>query len=287
MTYRESIELGEKILAAANIEDARNDAWLLLAMVCKIDHTYYYMHIDEEMGEEQIREFESVIKKRSERVPLQYITGEQEFMGLTFHVNSHVLIPRLDTETLVEAVLRQIRPGMKIMDMCTGSGCVLISILKHSHGVTGFGYDISKQALKCAKENARLNDVPAVFEKSNLFEDVMERGFDMIVANPPYISTDEILTLMPEVSQFEPVSALDGHEDGLYFYRELIRRCADYLKPDGYVFFEIGYNQGEAVSAMLREAGYVDVRIMQDLAHKDRVVTACFQGGQQNPAENA
>lgn len=287
MTYRESIELGEKILATANIEDARNDAWLLLAMVCKIDHTYYYMHIDEEMSDEQIREFESVIKKRSERVPLQYITGEQEFMGLTFHVNSHVLIPRLDTETLVEAVLRQIRPGMKIMDMCTGSGCVLISILKHSHGVTGFGYDISKQALKCAKENARLNDVPAVFEKSNLFEDVMERGFDMIVANPPYIPTDEILTLMPEVSQFEPVSALDGHEDGLYFYRELIRRCADYLKPDGYVFFEIGYNQGEAVSAMLREAGYTDVRIMQDLAHKDRVVTACFQGGQQNPAENA
>lgn len=287
MTYRESIELGEKILATANIEDARNDAWLLLAMVCRIDHTYYYMHIDEEMGDEQIREFELVIKKRSERVPLQYITGEQEFMGLTFHVNSHVLIPRLDTETLVEAVLRQIRPGMKIMDMCTGSGCVLISILKHSHGVTGFGYDISKQALKCAKENARLNEVPAVFEKSNLFEDVMERDFDMIVANPPYIPTDEILTLMPEVSQFEPVSALDGHEDGLYFYRELIRRCADYLKPDGYVFFEIGYNQGEAVSAMLREAGYTDVRIMQDLAHKDRVVTACFQGGQQNPAENA
>lgn len=287
MTYRESIELGEKILAAANIEDARNDAWLLLAMVCRIDHTYYYMHMDEEMGEEQIREFELVIKKRSERVPLQYITGEQEFMGLTFHVNSHVLIPRLDTETLVEAVLRQIRPGMKIMDMCTGSGCVLISILKHSHGVTGFGYDISKQALRCAKENARLNEVPAVFEKSNLFEDVMERGFDMIVANPPYIPTDEILTLMPEVSQFEPVSALDGHEDGLYFYRELIRRCADYLKPDGYVFFEIGYNQGEAVSEMLREAGYEDVRIMQDLAHKDRVVTACLKGGQQNPAENA
>ncbi|MCH5332927.1 MAG: peptide chain release factor N(5)-glutamine methyltransferase [Agathobacter sp.] len=287
MTYREAMELGEKILGKADIEDAKNDAWLLLAMACKIDHTYYYMHMDEEMGEEQFREFESVIKKRSERVPLQYITGEQEFMGLTFHVNSHVLIPRQDTETLVEAALRQIRPGMKIMDMCTGSGCVLISILKHSHGVTGFGYDISKQALKCAKENARFNDVPAVFEKSNLFEDVMERDFDMIVANPPYIPTDEIMTLMPEVSQFEPVSALDGHEDGLFFYREMIRRCADYLKPDGYVFFEIGFDQGEAVSAMLREAGYEDVRIMQDLAHKDRVVSACFKGGQQEAAENA
>lgn len=278
MTYRESIELGEKILGMAGIEDARNDAWLLLAMVCRIDHTYYYMHMDEEMSEEHIREFESVIKKRSERVPLQYITGEQEFMGLTFHVNPHVLIPRVDTETLVEAALRLVRPGMKIMDMCTGSGCVLISILRHSHGVTGFGYDISKQALKCAKDNARLNDVPTVFEKSNLFEDVMERDFDMLVANPPYIPSADIVTLMPEVAQFEPPGALDGHEDGLFFYRELTRDCADYLKPGGYVLFEIGYNQGEAVSAMLKGIGCEDVCVTQDLARRDRVVSGRMPG---------
>lgn len=278
MTYREAIELGEKILRAADIVDAKNDSWLLLAMACKIDHTYYYMHMDEEMTQEQLREFESVTKKRAERVPLQYITGEQEFMGLVFHVNSSVLIPRQDTETLVEAALRQVRPGMKVMDMCTGSGCVLISILRHSHGVTGFGYDISKQALICAKENARLNEVSAVFERSNLFDDVMERDFDIIVANPPYIPTDEIVKLMPEVSQFEPTVALDGHEDGLYFYRKLAEKCADYLKPQGYVFFEIGYDQGEAVSELLFAAGYSDVRVLQDLAHNDRVVMGRRKG---------
>lgn len=272
MTYREAIRKGEQQLMTAGIAEAKNDAWLLLAMVCKIDHTFYYMHMDEEMTEEQQREFGSVLNKRAERVPLQYITGEQEFMGLTFRVNSSVLIPRQDTETLVEAALKQVRPGMKVMDMCTGSGCVLISILRHSHGVTGFGYDISKQALNVAKENARLHDVAAVFERSNLFDEVMEREFDMIVANPPYIPSAEIVTLMPEVSQFEPLSALDGHEDGLFFYREMVKKCGGYLKPGGRVLFEIGCGQGEAVSAMLKYAGCSDVRIVQDLAHRDRVV---------------
>ena len=126
MTYREAIVSGEKNLQDAGITDARNDAWLLLAMACKIDHTYYYMHMDEEMPEEMQHEFEVLIKKRAERVPLQYITGEQEFMGMTFHVNSSVLIPRQDTETLVEEALKIARPGMKVLDMCTGSGCVLV-----------------------------------------------------------------------------------------------------------------------------------------------------------------
>ena len=150
MTYREAIVLGEKNLQQADIADAKTDSWLLLAIACKIDHTYYYMHIDEEMSEEQVREFEVLIRKRAERVPLQYITGEQEFMGLTFHVNSNVLIPRQDTETLVEEALKVIKPGMKVMDMCTGSGCVLISILKNAHDVEGIGYDISKQAINVA-----------------------------------------------------------------------------------------------------------------------------------------
>ncbi|MCM1106218.1 MAG: peptide chain release factor N(5)-glutamine methyltransferase [Blautia sp.] len=272
MTYREAIAQGEQKLNQVGIVEAKNDAWLLLAMVCKIDHTFYYMHMDEEMTEEQLREFRSVISKRAERVPLQYITGEQEFMGLSFHVNSNVLIPRQDTETLVEAALKQVRPGMKIMDMCTGSGCVLISILRHSHGVTGFGYDISKQAIKVAKENARRHDVAAVFERSNLFDEVVERDFDMIVANPPYIPTAEIISLMPEVSQFEPVKALDGHEDGLFFYKEMLKECANYLKPQGSVLFETGCEQGALVSAMLKYAGYSDVRIVKDLAHRDRVV---------------
>lgn len=272
MTYREAIVLGESILREADIVDAKTDSWLLLAMACKIDHTYYYMHIDEEMTEEQAREFEVLIKKRAERVPLQYITGEQEFMGLTFHVNSNVLIPRQDTETLVEEALKVVRPGMKIMDMCTGSGCVLISILKNAHDIEGIGYDISKQAINVAKENAKLNEVPAVFERSDLFEDVVENDFDVIVSNPPYIPTDVIATLMPEVAEFEPREALDGKGDGLYFYSKILEQCKNYMKPDGYVLFEIGCTQGDSVSTMMRLAGFSEVHVIKDLARNDRVV---------------
>ncbi len=272
MTYREAIVLGEKNLQQADIADAKTDSWLLLAMACKIDHTYYYMHIDEEMSEEQVREFEVLIKKRAERVPLQYITGEQEFMGLTFHVNSNVLIPRQDTETLVEEALKVIKPGMKVMDMCTGSGCVLISILKNAHDVEGIGYDISKQAINVAKENAKFNEVPAVFERSDLFEDVVENDFDVIVSNPPYIPTDLVATLMPEVSQFEPREALDGKGDGLYFYSKILEQCKNYMKQDGYILFEIGCEQGDAVSTMMRLAGFSEVHVIKDLARNDRVV---------------
>ena len=272
MTYREAIVLGEKNLQQADIADAKTDSWLLLAMACKIDHTYYYMHIDEEMSEEQVREFDVLIRKREERVPLQYITGEQEFMGLTFHVNSNVLIPRQDTETLVEEALKVIKPGMKVMDMCTGSGCVLISILKNAHDVEGIGYDISKQAINVAKENAKFNEVPAVFERSDLFEDVVENDFDVIVSNPPYIPTDLVATLMPEVSQFEPREALDGKGDGLYFYSKILEQCKNYMKQDGYILFEIGCEQGDAVSTMMRLAGFSEVHVIKDLARNDRVV---------------
>ena len=125
MTYREAILLGESILQKAKIVDAKNDAWLLLAMACSIDHTYYYVHMDEEMSQEQIREYQALLSKRAERIPLQYIVGEQEFMGLKFRVNSNVLIPRQDTETLVEEALKVIEPGMRVLDMCTGSGCII------------------------------------------------------------------------------------------------------------------------------------------------------------------
>lgn len=271
MKYREAMQEGEKILQEAGIVDAKNDAWLLLAMVCKVDHTYYYMHMEEELMPEQQDEYRVVIRKRAEHVPLQYITGEQEFMGLPFKVNSNVLIPRQDTETLVEEALKVIRPGMKVLDMCTGSGCILISILKNVLNVEGVGCDISKQALIVAKENAKLNNVVATFERSDLFDHVTET-FDVIVSNPPYIRTEEIATLMPEVCQFEPVGALDGKEDGLFFYRKMIAESSKYLNPEGMILFEIGYDQGQDVSLMLKEAGYQDVQIVKDLARNDRVV---------------
>lgn len=271
MTFREAIEKGEKSLKYVGIMDAKTDAWLLLTMACKIDHTYYYMHMDEDMTQEQAHEFASLIDKRCERIPLQYITGEQIFMGLPFTVNSNVLIPRQDTETLVEEALKIVKPEMKILDMCTGSGCVLISILKNVVNVEGYGYDISKQAIIVAKENAKKNGVTATFEHSDLFENVSEK-FDIIVSNPPYIRTDELHTLMPEVAEFEPRIALDGKEDGLYYYRKMIAECTDYLKLGGYLLFEIGHDQGRAVSDMMTYARFEKVNVVKDLAGNDRVV---------------
>lgn len=271
MTFREAISFGEEKLNIAGIEDAKNDAWLLLTYVCKIDRTYYYVHMDEQMSAEQVAEYESVLNKRAEHVPLQYITGMQEFMGLPFHVNDAVLIPRQDTETLVEEALKVVRPGMKVLDMCTGSGCILISILKNVVDVEGFGYDISKQSINVAKENAKLNNVTATFERSDLFEEVTDT-FDVIVSNPPYIPTDVIGGLMPEVAMFEPMQALDGKEDGLHFYRRIIEVASNYLNPNGMLLFEIGHDQGEAVSSLMKEAGYKEVRVVKDLAENDRVV---------------
>ena len=271
MTYKQAEQKGEQLLQAAGVMDAKIDAWLLLEMVAKIDRSFYFTHTDEEVDPEVLTEYERVVEKRAEHVPLQYITGEQECMGMTFHVNSNVLIPRQDTETLVEQALKGVKPGMHILDMCTGSGCVLISILKNAPGTTGLGCDVSKQALIVAKENAKRNDVSAEFERSDLFENVIDK-FDMIVSNPPYICTDIIPTLMPEVAQFEPLIALDGKEDGLYFYRRIVSESKEYLNESGMLLFEIGYDQGQEVSDMMKEAGFSDVCVIKDLARNDRVV---------------
>ena len=272
MTYRETVNLGEKVLSMADIAEAKTDAWLLLEMVCKIDRSFYYLQMEEEMPEEQMSEYQIALRKRAEHVPLQYIVGETEFMGLKFKVNSSVLIPRQDTETLVEEALKVVRPGMRVLDLCTGSGCVIVSILHNVSDVEGYAVDISKQALNVAKENARLNDVPVLFEHSDLFDHV-PGTFDVIVSNPPYICTDEIAKLMPEVRDFEPMEALDGKEDGLYFYRKIIGQCKQYLNPEGHLLFEIGYDQGQKVSALMREIGFHDVQVIKDLARNDRVVT--------------
>ena len=272
MTYRELISRGEKVLELAGVADVKTDAWLLLEMVCKIDRNFYYMHMDEDVSEIELKEYEIAIRKRAEHIPLQYIIGETEFMGLKFKVNSSVLVPRQDTETLVEEALKVVSPGMRVLDMCTGSGCIIVSILHNVSKVEGFAVDISKQALNVAKENAKLNEVSVLFERSDLFDNVTGT-FDVIVSNPPYIPTEEIEKLMPEVKTFEPMEALDGKEDGLYFYRKIVAKCGDYLNPGGHILFEIGHDQGEAVSALLKEAGFAMVRVIKDLAGNDRVVT--------------
>ena len=272
MTYREAIHLGEKVLSIAGVPDVNTDAWLLFEYVAKIDRNYYYTYIDEEITEQTLAEYECALKKRAERIPVQYITGETEFMGLPFKVNSNVLIPRQDTETLVEEALKVIRPGMKVLDMCTGSGCIIISIMHFAKEIEGFASDISRHAINLAKENAKMNNVSVTFETGDLFDHI--RGnYDVIVSNPPYIRTEEIPKLMPEVQNFEPVQALDGKEDGLYFYRRIIEEAKEYLNPNGFLLFEIGYDQGKEVPELMENAGYKNVKVIKDLAGNDRVVS--------------
>ena len=271
MIYREALQMGEQRLIQAGIAEGRNDAWLLLGMVCRMERSFYFLHMEEEMPEEELKEYEIALNKRAERVPLQYIVGETEFMGLKFKVNSGVLIPRQDTETLVEEALKIVRPGMRVLDLCTGSGCIIVSILHNTVDVEGCAVDISKQALNVAKENARMNDTAVLFERSDLFDNVTGR-FDLIVSNPPYIPTGELVGLMPEVRDFEPPEALDGKEDGLYFYRRIVAECSAYLKPGGWLLLEIGYDQGESVRALMEDAGFSGVRVVKDLAHNNRVV---------------
>ena len=272
MTYREAIHLGEKVLSIAGVPDVKTDAWLLFEYVAKIDRNYYYTYIDEEITEQTLAEYECALKKRAERIPVQYITGETEFMGLPFKVNSNVLIPRQDTETLVEEALKVIRPGMKVLDMCTGSGCIIISIMHFAKEIEGFASDISRHAINLAKENAKMNNVSVTFETGDLFDHI--RGnYDVIVSNPPYIRTEEIPKLMPEVQNFEPVQALDGKEDGLYFYRRIVEEAKEYLNPNGFLLFEIGYDQGKEVPELMENAGYKNVKVTKDLAGNDRVVS--------------
>ena len=271
MQYRELYRMGKDRLMEAKIPEAELDARLLLEEVCGTDRNDLLVHGDKEVPPEQCDRYVEYIQRRQKREPLQQITGYQEFMGLRFKVTPDVLIPRQDTETLVEEVMRYLHDGMHLLDMCTGSGCILLSLLKYSNDCEGTGCDISEKALKVAEENAEMLSLNASFVQSNLFENISGK-YEFIVSNPPYIPTGVIPTLMEEVRDHEPVSALDGREDGLYFYREIVEKAGEYLYPGGMLFFEIGYDQAEKVSSLMREAGYQEVTVCKDLAGLDRVV---------------
>ncbi len=347
-TYKQCCVWGYETLNAAGIGDARIDARLLLEYVCGTTQHDMILHGDREVDEAKREQYEACILKRAERIPLQHITGVQSFMGFDFRVNEHVLIPRQDTEILVETALGILQPGMRILDMCTGSGCILLSLLAlgerrcmcqkaedavqcenrdaqwhESIGaeqptIIGIGADISAEALKVARQNAQEiskqcgRAISAEFVESDLFrafvtgrnvcsdaraeydglpEPVMmaecehspehlpeqaamaeRESFDMIVSNPPYIASAVIDTLEPEVRLHEPMSALDGTADGLYFYRRIVTESRAYLKKGGSLLFEIGYDQGEAVKALMEAAGFRKVTVKQDYAGLDRVV---------------
>lgn len=281
MNYRECFEKGKSALAEAGIEEADLEARLLLEHVCGTNRNDLLAHGDREVLPEQETGYLSLLDKRAQRIPLQHLTGVQDFMGLEFDVNEHVLIPRQDTEILVEEALRELRDGMDILDMCTGSGCILISLLRYSNDCTGLGVDLSEEALSVAEGNARKLLAPEEqvrFLKSDLFEKV-DGMYDMIVSNPPYIPSGVIPSLMPEVREHEPLGALDGREDGLYFYHRITEECRKYLKPGGMLFYEIGYDQGAAVSGILSREGFGEVQVIKDYAGLDRVVSGVLRHG--------
>lgn len=273
--YRE----GKEQLELSGVPDADLDAWYLLEFVTGISKARYYGNPEAGMEEEEVLRYRDVIRQRAERIPLQHITGEQEFMGFSFQVNEHVLIPRQDTETLVEEALGVLKPKMEILDLCTGSGCILLSLLKLGEkrgiaGLKGTGADISREALKVAKENGRWLEIPGdqlAWVRGDLFEK-LEGPFDLLVSNPPYIPSGELSGLQEEVRLHDPALALDGHEDGLYFYRRIAAEAGKYLRDGAFLMLEIGWDQGEAVRGLLEAAGYREVEVKKDLSGNDRVV---------------
>ena len=353
--WADVLNYGKKILKNAGIVEADLDAWYLFEQIFGISRAQYFLcarenivgstaqkiAVQEQHGDllesgnalecaelwlkEKLSAYEHALKKRAARIPLQQIIGQQEFMGLSFFVNEHVLIPRQDTETLVELVLQEQKDkDISILDMCTGSGCIAVSLKKLGGYAHVEGADISEESLKVAKRNSEEilenNDVNndavssrteqiqnctnltnnqnkqdnsedrmvsevrtmpqtgVTFRRSDMFSAFPEtERFNVIVSNPPYIPSAVIEELEPEVRDHEPRGALDGTADGLYFYRILAEECAKHLTPGGYVYFEIGYDQGAAVKELLDIHGFKDTRVIQDLTGKDRVVCGTWQ----------
>lgn len=277
MEYGALYRLGVEKLKEAQIKEAELDARLLLEEVCGTNRNDLLVHEKNPVSEENYNCYVNYIEKRSRHIPLQHILGYQEFMGLHFIVTPDVLIPRQDTETLVEEVMRFLHDGMRILDVCTGSGCILLSLLKYSNDCIGTGCDLSEKAVLVAEENARALGISAEFVQSDLFKNITGR-YEMIVSNPPYIASEEIPSLMEEVREHDPLMALDGGKDGLHFYREIIKQAGDYLYPGGMLFFEIGCGQAADVSGYMRQAGYQDITICKDLSGLDRVVSGVYKG---------
>ncbi len=272
MNYKQALDKGILLLENEGIEDAKIDAWYLLSYVSGMKKAEYFLKQNDTADELILFKYKEALLKRASHIPLQHITGEQEFMGLSFWVNENVLIPRQDTETLVEEALKVIPSGSHVLDLCTGSGCVIISLVVHGQGLSGVGIDVSEEALAVARENGeRLVGSKVDFAPGNIWDGVTGR-FNAIVSNPPYIRTKDILNLSVEVKDHEPRIALDGAEDGLYFYRHIVGHAKEYLKEKGWLLVEIGYDQGEDVYELFVANGFKDVEIIKDLAGNDRVV---------------
>lgn len=278
MTIKEAINQAVIMLKNENIEAPKNKARMLLEATLKKSKEYLIIYDTKEITSQERETYVKNVKRLILGEPLQYITGKQEFMKLNFLVTKDVLIPRQDTEILVEEVIKIAKniENPMILDLCTGSGAIAVSLAKNIENARIFATDVSSKALEIAKKNANLNGVKNNIEfiASNLFKKIKKLKFDIIVSNPPYIETDEIVKLPKDV-QNEPREALDGGKDGLMFYRNIAKEAPEFLNSNGYLCFEIGYNQKQKVKQILEEEKkYVNIYSKKDLCENDRVVVA-------------
>ena len=276
LTYRQMCHNGAATLADAGITDAEYDSFALLEYITGMDRTAYILNGSKSVPEDITERYDAVIDRRSSHIPLQHITGQAWFYGRSFNVNSDVLVPRQDTEVLVSEALKVINAKDSVLDMCTGSGCIIITLALEKKLGRALGADISEAALKVASGNReKLGADDVTFVKSNIFSDINvndDELFDVIVSNPPYIATGEIETLTEEVRIHDPYIALDGLEDGLHFYREITQQSMNYIKSGGWLLYEIGCTQAHDVSDIMSEYGYSNIKVIKDLAGLDRVV---------------
>ena len=261
-----------------NIQSARLDAEVLLSHVLRQERIYLYVHFDEPMEQNELSKFREYVKKRAQHVPIAYIIGEREFMGLPFKVTKDTLIPRPDTEILVENVLNNVDRDkeIEIVDIGTGSGAIILSLLVNLPKAQGKTVDISSKAIEVAKENAvnlQVND-RCEFFVGDLFAPLNGSKFDVIVSNPPYIPQKDIATLEDDVKEYEPVSALTDGGDGLSYYRRLLSEGKAYIKENGFIALEIGIYQSEDVKQIAMDNGWKNIKIIKDYAGIDRVVLA-------------
>ena len=272
MTLRDVLKRGETELSEAGVPEAELNAWYLFSRCFSLERSRYFLHQEEPAGEKECAEYRELLALRRTRMPLEYIIHETEFMGLPFSVDERVLIPRQDTEILAEELLK-VCEGRDVLDLCTGSGCIGISLAVLGSCRSVVLSDISTGALEAAGRNAERNGAVVSLVHSDLFENIRGR-FDIIVSNPPYIPSGQIEFLMPEVRDYEPRTALDGEEDGLAFYRRIIKESRDFLRENGVLALEIGSDQGQAVSSLMERAGFCGIEIKKDLAGLDRIVLA-------------
>lgn len=279
-TYRELYEEGRRILEQAGLPDAALDARFLLEEVCGTNLQTLLVFPEKKVTEEEANQYRAFVQRRKDREPTAMILGEWDFMGLTFRLNKSTLIPEQDTEVLVETALEELKrrgPGeapLRILDLCTGSGCILLSLLHELRNADGLGTDLSEEALEAARENAvRLGlQERGTFRQGDLWEPVGDERFDLIVSNPPYVPTDVIPTLEPEVRCGEPYAALDGGEDGLVFYRRILKEAAGHLKPSGIIIVESGFDEATQIAALMQDQKLRGIRTVKDYGGLDRVV---------------